>query len=172
MKKILLALSSFVLLFTASCTKEIDDRDVDVSKPVYLQESYWMLTSLIENLDYGNEESLDKEIFPFLDDCIKDNVYEFETKSDFSVAEHHLKCNASNPDKTNYYYSISNKDNYIKIWSNPDDIDNSIYMQGEITTINTKKFTIKTVHYNESTTKTEMRLYTYETYLVKPKVKN
>lgn len=171
MKKILLALSSCVLLFTASCTKEIDDKDVDVSKPVYLQQSYWMLTSLIENLDYGNEESLDKETFPFLNDCIKDNIYDFESTSDFSVAEHHLKCNASNPDKTNYFYNITKNDGYIRIWSNPDDIDGSIYMQGDITTINTKKFTIKNVRYNESTEKNEMRLYTYETYLMKPKVK-
>ena len=171
MKKILLALSSCILLITASCTKEIDDKSIDVSKPVYLQESYWMLTSLIENLDYDNEDSPDKERFPFLNDCIKDDVYEFETTSNFSVAEHHLKCNASNPDKTNYFYAISNNDSHIKIWSNPDDIDNSIYMQGTITTINTRKFTIKTVTYNKTTEKNEMRLYTYETYLAKPKDK-
>lgn len=168
MKKVLLALSSILLLMTASCTKEIDDQDLDVSKPVYLQDSYWMLTSLIVDPDYGGDNSAPNETFPTLADCEKDNVFDFRTDTEYIVDESFLKCNANNPDQATYYYMITQNDSYIKIYSNPEDIDNSVLMQGEIETISIYKYTIKVLTYDENTELTEMKLYTYEASKQKP----
>jgi len=167
MKKYILALLSISVLALNSCTKEEDDEDIDVSKSVYLVDGYWKLTSLLVNNDIDNELSPTNETFDFLDGCIKDNVYEFNSKTSMTIHEERLKCNANNPDKQDYYYSITNNDSYIKIWSNPDNPNESIFLDGTIQTISVTKFIVKKTYWNETTEKNVFTQHTYEMVLKK-----
>lgn len=167
MKKYLLAIAALALLALGSCTKEEDDADIDVSKSVYLVDGYWRMTSFLVNNDIDNEFSPTTETFEFLDGCIKDNVYTFNSKSSLTINEDRLKCNVNSPDEQQYYYSITEGDSYIKIWSNPDNPDASIFMDGTIETISVKKFTISKKYWNATTEKNVYRQTTYEMFLEK-----
>lgn len=162
MKKVLLSISALFLIFLSACTKEVDDIDIDVSKDMYLYESYWQITSILQDLDHENELTSPIEIFFDMNQCYRDNIYFFETTDKFFIDESFLKCNAATPDVTTMYYDISNNDSYLKIWSNPEEPDASVYLDGTIKTVNIKKFLVEKITYNTVTEKFEFRQYTFE----------
>lgn len=170
MKKVLLALSALIIVGFNSCTKEEDEVDIDVSKPSYLTKSYWEVTSVMVNPDYYNELSMATETF-MVDSplCFRDNIYDFASTTTFVVDELHLKCNANDPQQTTYFYSITNNDSQLKMWTNNDDPDGSIWFDGEIRTINIDKFTTTQYTYIPATEKTVQTVVTYEANRRKPK---
>jgi hypothetical protein len=169
MKKVLFSLSAILALFLSACTKEEDDVDIDVSKHVYLYDSYWMLTSVLHNNDYTNENSPTIDITSTFNQCELDNVYYFEPGGHLNFNESFMKCNANDPEERNYYYSISNGDSYFKSWTNAEDPDHSIFVEGKIITYNTKHFVVETMIYDPSTEKTEFFSRTYKATLQKTK---
>lgn len=167
MKKFLYAILAVSTLAFASCTKEEDEIEIDVSKNGYLTKSYWQVTSVMVNPDFYAEGSFPTEEFTNLPLCFRDDIYEFTTDSKFIIDENHVKCNANNPQQKEYFYNIINSDKGFKVWSNPDDPDASLWFNGEIETFNIDKFT--TTSYNVVNDKTIQTVTTYESIRRKPK---
>lgn len=160
MKKILLAIVALSIVGFSSCTKEEDEAAIDVSKNTYLTKSYWKVTSVMINNDYGNVASSATEEFPNLPLCFRDDNYAFTTDGQFIIDEIFVKCNANNPQQFQYFYSISNNDKSIKIWKDPNDPGASMWLDGEITTINIDKFL--TTKYETINDKIKQTVTTYE----------
>lgn len=152
MKKIFYLLLASSTLFLASCTKEEDDIELDASNTALLQQEYWRMTSMTVNPDVDNDESFPQDSYQYLNACYKDNVWSFPNGTDAHMDEHYLKCNINDPQIHEYKYNIEN-DSYLRIYSNPDDRDNSIYIQGKITALTHDSFILEHRYWDENTEK-------------------
>lgn len=164
MKKFLFAILAVALAFS-SCTKEEDDNDIDVSKKAMITQGYWQMTSYKVQADYYDPEQFPVEQIETLDQCLKDNVWVFTSDKEMKIEENFMKCVITDPDVKYFFYEVYGNDTWIKIWSNPDDIDNSILYNGEIKTINADNFIIKTTTYNSSNDKTTLHVRGFTKYI-------
>lgn len=153
MRKIFYLLLASSSLFLASCTKEEDDIDLDASNTALLQQEYWRLTSMTFNPDINNVESVIQDAFQYLNDCYTDNVWAFPNSTDVNVDEYYLKCNINDPQVHNYKFNIQN-DSYLRIYTNPDDMNASILIEGKIVTETHDKFFVEHEYWEENTERT------------------
>lgn len=129
MKKIIFALASCAVL--ASCVKEKDKEPIDVSKTTYLLDGRWQLKSYIRYNDLNDTLSVSDALTP-MSGCEKDNYFDFTSANTVFQHEGNSKCEITAPDSLEYRYSLTSDDRYLRIWSNPDDADNSIVLAGDI----------------------------------------
>mgnify|MGYP000886972399 CR=1 FL=1 len=165
MKKFLYAILAASTLFFSSCTKEEDDNKIDISKPVMLQRGYWQMTSYKVQANYYDPEQFPVEQIETLDQCLKDNVWVFTSDTELKIEENFMKCVITDPDVRYLYYDIYGSDTWIKIWSNPDDIDNSIVLNGEIKNISADEFIVKSTTYDEATQITTLHVRGFTKYI-------
>ena len=143
MKKLLLVFAAFGLLMT-SCQKDLDTATdaplIDASKAQLLMNGLWQLTGYTINPNINDSLAFPVDYFPPIPGCEKDNLLKFQSKSLMTIHEGFSKCVLSAPDSVDYSYSLTNDDQRIKIWSNPDDMENSIIYDAAITYPSLKKF--------------------------------
>lgn len=129
MKKIILVLASCSIL--ASCVKDEDKEPIDVSKVTYLMDGKWQLKMSTMIPDITDPAAVPVDLYYPLIDCIKDNHLEFKSGSDVTEYEN-IRCNNQQFDLLDMKYSLEQNQQYLKIWLNPDDPDNSIFLAGDI----------------------------------------
>jgi hypothetical protein len=91
MKKILIPVCAAVLLLGA-CKK---DNGSDASKTETLQKGKWKMTEAKLTFDLGEQD-----LYGSFDDCVKDNLYKFNTDMTITNDAGALKCDASEPQTT------------------------------------------------------------------------
>lgn len=145
MRKLILALACCGLL--ASCVKDIDKEIVDVSKTTYLMNGKWQLKAMTWLPDINDPTAFPVDVYTSKGDCEKDNQFVFATSS-VMVEYENLKCALTQPDSTIYNYALTQNDRFLSVWSNPDDVANSIFLAGDITfpSIDTFVVTYNGVH--------------------------
>lgn len=129
MKKIIFALASCAVL--ASCVKEKDKEPIDVSKTTYLMDGRWQLKVYTRYNDINDTTSVSDALTP-MSGCEKDNYFSFNTANVVIQHEGTSKCEITAPDSLEFRYGLTSNDNYLRIWSNPDDADNSIILAGDV----------------------------------------
>lgn len=132
MKKIILALACCSALF-ASCVKDEDKDPIDVSKTTYLMDGRWQLKVFTWLPDIGDSTSTPVDVYTPLPGCQKDNFYIFNTQTRTSLYEGNSKCNVSDPDSVVYGYNLTNNDQHLEIFTNPDDANHEIRLAGDMT---------------------------------------
>lgn len=163
MKKILLSVLVITSMFGfSSCEKEEDP--IDVTKNAYLFDRTWKLTGELYCADLDVEVPVYTDVYATLPDCYTDNFYFFNTKSTCQINDYWLKCSSTNPDITEVNFLVSNEDTYIKFYTNPDDIDNSIFLQGVMTTPDIEHFVITHTYWDEGTEKNVESIYYFEKF--------
>jgi len=131
MKKIIFALASCAIL--ASCVKDEDKDPIDVSKTTYLKDGRWQLkkSTWLPSVDDSTGFPVDK--YTELAGCEKDNFLIFNNNTTVSRYEGLSKCEVGAPDSLVYSYELVDNDGFLRIWSNPEDKDNSIILAGKAT---------------------------------------
>lgn len=164
MKKLILLFAAFGLLL-ASCQKNLDTATdaplIDASKAQLLMHGYWQLTGYTINPNVNDTNAHAVDNYPQIPGCEKDNLYKFQSKSLLSIFEGQSKCVLSAPDSVDYTYSLTNNEMHIKIWANPDDVDNSILYNADISYPTTSQFILKYNIYDSTTTLTSGYKRTY-----------
>jgi len=131
MKKIVLALA--VCATIASCQKKEDTDPIDVSKSTYLMNGKWQLKAFTWLPDINDSTSFETDQYEALPGCEKDNYYVFNTLNRVSLYDNMTKCNISAPDSIVYGYVLSNNDNYLEVYTNPDDVNHVNVLYGSVT---------------------------------------
>lgn len=161
MKKLLLAGLGFTLLF-ASCKKADEDKQpIDVSKTKMLMSGKWQLKAYIFVNDINDPTSMQLDHYTPLPGCEKDNFFIFNTTSNVSLYEGKTKCAITAPDSTVYSYRFTNDEKYIQIYGNPDDVDNSLLLWGDVKYPSVDSFVVHYTTYNETTEVTSGHTKTY-----------
>lgn len=165
MKKLLLIFAAFGLLMT-SCQKDLDTATdaplIDASKAQLLMHGMWQLTGYTINPNINDSNAYAVDYFPPIPGCEKDNLIKFQSKSLMTIHEGLSKCVLSAPDSVDFSYSLTNDDQRITIWSNPDDMANSILYDGDITYPSLNKFVLYYLVYDEVSEITSGHTRTYE----------
>lgn len=161
MKKILLLLGLGILFSTIFTSCEKKD-PIDVTKNAYLFERAWKLKDIQFTLNIEDEFPVWVDEFTSMEPCKKDDYLYFHTKNSGAVFDYFIKCAASQPDSINFWFSITENDQMISIYTDPEDIDNSTIMWGQMETPNINEFRILQRVFNDSTETTTQRVYTYE----------
>jgi len=142
MKKVIFALA--ICAAIVSCQKEEDTKPIDVSKTVYLMDKGWIVKGWTFRANVNDTLApADSSYFNSINGCEKDNILVFNTTSKATIYEGGSKCDQQAPDSVEYYYTLSNNDNNIRIYGSPDDIDNTTYINGDITYSSIDTFSIK-----------------------------
>lgn len=161
MRKLLLAGLGFTLLF-ASCKKaEEDKQPIDVSKTKMLMDGRWQLKAYVFVNDINDPTSMPLDYYTPIAGCEKDNFYIFNNSNTVSLYEATTKCAATAPDSTVYNYLFTNDEKYLRMFGNPDDIDNSLVLAGDVTYPSVDSFVVKYTTYNETTEITSGHTKTY-----------
>lgn len=160
MKKLLL-IALGACLFVA-CNKNVDDDGpIDASKQKMLMDKAWQLKAYTVNPNINDTNSFPQDQYEDLADCIKDNYYIFNDQYTMSLYDHYQKCTMSEPDTIAYYYSLTNDEKYLTVWSNPDDIDHSMVMYGNMTYPSIDSFILTWQVYDSTTETTSESVQTY-----------
>ncbi|PSK92033.1 hypothetical protein [Taibaiella chishuiensis] len=161
MRKLLLAGLGFTLLF-ASCSKSEEDKQpIDVSKTKMLMSGKWQLKAYVFVNDISDPTSMPLDYYTPLPGCEKDNFFIFNTTNQVSLYEGNTKCAATAPDSTVYNYNFTNDEKYLKIYSNPDDVDNSLILWGDVKYPTVDSFVIYYTTFNSTTEITSGHTKTY-----------
>lgn len=129
-----------LLLFTlcvgifASCGKNLeDDGPVDATKQKTLMDKSWQMVDYLVNNNYGDENSTFNSIFKTtIPDCARDDYFVFKDEDTLIWNDNWIKCLLSEPDTKTYYYSLTNKEKNLTVWSDNEEPDNSFVMGGEL----------------------------------------
>lgn len=131
MKRLILALAMCAAI--ASCQKKEDKDPIDVSKTTYLMDGKWQLKVSLWLPDVNDSNATWVDQYTPLPGCEKDNFYVFNTLTRVSLYEGGVKCNISAPDSIVYGYRLTNNDNYLEIYTNPDEENHSNVLAGTVT---------------------------------------
>lgn len=162
MKKLLLSLS-IIGLGIASCDKM---ETIDVSAQKDLMDQTWQMTAQVTNANVTDTNFHYYDTYPQISACIKDNYYKFTGTNNVSLFDNTIKCVASAPGQLDYYYVLNPEENFIRIFSNTEDPENSVILQGEFKLVDINTFTVRTDTYEEDTERTKSVISTFS------KVKN
>lgn len=164
MKKIYAGLLSGLLILTAlsSCDKQ---ETVDVTKTGYLYNRGWQIIGLRSTSNVDVEEPIWVNLYDAMDPCKKDDYYFFSTKSSGAVYDHFIKCALSDPDSVQFWFSVSEDDQFIKVYSNPEDVEGSILVQGKITTPHIDTFKVNHRYWNPTTELNEEIEFTFKHFV-------
>lgn len=160
MKKLIFALATCTIF--ASCVKDEDKDPIDVSKTTYLKDGGWQLKKWTWLVNVDDSTSETRDIYEPLSGCEKDNYLIFNTNNTVTRYEGNSKCEISAPDSVAYSYELVDNDGFLRIWSNPEDKDNSIVLAGKAIypSIDTFFVTYRKPHPSDST-KTSEYVETY-----------
>lgn len=132
MKKILLALSCCAIV-GMSCTPEEDTLPVDVSKAKMLMSGSWQLKAYMFTPDIAAEIPVFEDYYTPMAGCEKDDYFIFNNSNVMSKYQGLTKCNIADPDSMVYNYSLTQDENFMQVWADPDDPENSVLMAGDMT---------------------------------------
>lgn len=153
MKKLILALASCALF--ASCVKEEDKKPIDVSKTTFLMAGKWQLKVYTWLPDIADSTSTPVDAYTALPGCKKDNYFIFNTINRVSLYEGMSKCAISDPDSTVFGYTLTNNDQYLDIYTFPDEAEHTTYLGGDMKYPTIDTFVITYLKRNpQDTTKT------------------
>lgn len=157
MKKILTGIAFCASIFLLnSCTKDDPHYDiVDVSKQKMMSHGYWDMVEYTIDLDIDNENILPQSIYASLASCIRDNFYEFTLDGKMLIHENYTKCSVDDPDIHENYFSLSDKEENIKVWEDDEDPENSFLFQGKMKYPNVNEFNWTYNVWNSATEKME-----------------
>lgn len=138
MKKIVFSLSVIALAFS-SCDKL---EPIDASYHKALIDGKWTVVGIKENANINVEGGgVYIDIYPQLPGCDKDDYLNFSTTNAVAKYDNVVKCVLSNPDSINYTYDLQNE-KYIKLYTDPANIANTTYREGDFKLYTTDSFTI------------------------------
>jgi hypothetical protein len=161
MRKLLLAGLGLTLLF-ASCKKaEEDKQPIDVSKTQMLMDGRWQLKAYIFVNDINDPTSMPLDHYTPIAGCEKDNFLIFNNRTQVSLYEANTKCVNTAPDSTVYNYSFTNDEKYLKVYGNPDDVDNTLFLYGDMKYPSIDSFIVYYTTYDETTEVTSGHTKTY-----------
>jgi hypothetical protein len=131
MKKLILMISLTGLIFTAACKKTTDDNNTTTAKPANVsgktrQEIFmiqkWRLINWRDSAHTGIES-------PGIDNCAKDDTYEFKTTSKYTLNRGTTKCDVAELLNEDFTWSMASaNDTKVNIFGYQFNI---IYMTGE-----------------------------------------
>lgn len=161
MKKIYAALISglFAVATLSSCEKEPEP--IDVTKNAFLHERAWQMSDYRLTTNIDAEVPVWTDLFTMMDPCKKDDYFFFHTKNSGAVYDYFIKCATTDPDSEPFYFSITDNDQYITVYTNPEDMAGSIILQGKITTPHIDEFKVNHRYWNEATELTEEVEFTF-----------
>jgi hypothetical protein len=132
MKRMILFVAGLSLL--ASCSKNVEsDTPIDASKSKMLMDGSWQLKAYMVNPNIYDSLAVPQDMYTPMEGCVKDNFYIFASTSSLIQYEHFHKCQVSAPDSIVLNYTLTNNEKHIKVWANPEDVDHSIILDGDIT---------------------------------------
>lgn len=118
----------------ASCAKNVDeDGQVNATKQKMLMDKAWQLRGYMIDPDINDSTDIPVNAYTPIPDCKKDNYLIFNDDHTVSEYDHYIKCAMTDPDTVAYNYSLTNNENHLMVWSNPDDVDHSVVMDGDMT---------------------------------------
>lgn len=162
MKKLILFFAAFSILFT-SCQKSDEDLNpIDASKVKLLMDGYWKLTDYKVLPDVSDSTAFQMDLYTPIPGCEKDDFYKFVSPSIFTKYEGDSKCTVSAPDSVQFYYQLTENENHLIMWSNPDDREHSIIYDAQITYPSLKKFILVYRIYSENTELTSEHTKTFQ----------
>lgn len=164
MKKILFAVGIGVLFSSVLVSCEKPKEPIDVTKNAFLLKRAWKLKDkkFTANVDVETPVWVDE--YTPLEPCKKDDYLYFHTTSSGAVFDYFVKCATTSPDSIAFWYAITDNDNTINIYTNPDDMAGSNIMWGKIETPNINEFKVIQKSFNTTTELNEQREYTYEAF--------
>jgi hypothetical protein len=132
-KIIAIAIGSIMLL--GSCKKETKESPLVTEKTKLLTEKAWIVEKIEERIGGGTWEDL----FPFFENCVKDNQFKFNTNSTVSYNEGSNACPPNTPNQIieTKTWKLTNNEALIIIGSAENKIlqldkDNLIVIETEI----------------------------------------
>lgn len=159
MKKLVLLL--FGLSVFAACEKpEGFDDPIDASKDRLLQDGKWQLKAYTLNEDINDPLVFPRDRYSDLPGCRTDDYFIFAAPT-FTRYENWDKCGQDDPDMIEYYYSLENDENYLRVWAVADDPANSVVMQGDLRYPGVDTFILTYQEFDEATELTSEHIQTY-----------
>ena len=157
MKKFLFALAG-VAIFATSCKKE---DPIDTSKTKYLMDKYWRMSKSIYIGDVADPLDFGTDIFPGFPTCEKDDYYHFATSSTGELHDHFAKCSGTDPDQMPFFWTITNNETHLKLYTNPEFPDESVHLEGDVTYVSIDTFILTYTVYSDVSEKTSRYTNTY-----------
>jgi len=107
MKNPLLIIALSITLL--SCSKDPGD---DFSKQDALTTGTWKLTGA--GRDYNKDGVYEEDIYGFIQDCFKDNIYTFQADGNLVTDDGPTKCNSGNSQTTTIPWSFINNQSQLQ----------------------------------------------------------
>lgn len=149
MKTAKLALSVILASLVLSSCNE-NEEPIDVTKRAYLHTRAW---NLIEH-QYTNNADAEVPVFTDLlattSPCRFDDFYFFTTKNSGVYSDYFVRCDATLPEQTPIFLDISEDDNIISVYTNPDDVGASMLLYGVMKTPHIDTFTVENRYWDEA----------------------
>jgi hypothetical protein len=160
MKKVILALA--ICATIVSCQKKEDTDPIDVSKTTYLMNGTWKLKFSTWLPDINDSTSFPVDVYTPLPGCEKDNFYKFNSINRTTLYEGGSKCDQTSPDSIVYGYKLTQNDQHLEIYTDPDAVDHSIVLAGTTTYPRIDSFVVTyTAPHPQDSTKTSRYVKAY-----------
>lgn len=100
----------------AGCKKD-DNKDNGNSKTQMITSGSWKITSqYIDPAEDVNGDGVpEHEVFPFLDECERDNLFSFATDGTFTLDEGASKCDPSDPQTQSTTWQFINNESQLVV---------------------------------------------------------
>lgn len=146
MKKTLL--SAFALMLLLNACKKVDTPD---SYEDMLRGGQWKRTALTETYRQGTGAMKTDDVYAnTLSDCIKDNTLEFKDAFVGTERKNTLKCNAGDPDQTQFDWEIYNSGKNIRIYNVPETFSGESSINADIVTLTANQLSIRYMLFNQN----------------------
>ncbi len=129
MKKVIFALA--ICATIVSCQKKEDKDPIDVSKTTYLMSQHWQLKYYTLRPDVDDSSSFAAPVT--IPTCSQDDYLGFNTINRVSLYDGLSKCVIGSPDSIVYGYALTSNDAHLQIYTNPEDQNHQIYLEGAVT---------------------------------------
>jgi len=150
MKTLKLALTiAIASIGFVSCDKK--EEPIDVSKRAYLYDRAWNLIEHRHTINADDEFPVYTDVLATTSPCKYDDFYFFDTKTSGVYSDYFVRCDASLPEHTPIFLDISEDDQIISVYSNPDDINASLLIYGHMKTPHIDTFTVENRYWSEDT---------------------
>jgi hypothetical protein len=138
MKRILLGLSFFALLFAACKKAETPESFEDK-----LRSGQWKRTALTLTYRSGTGAVVTDNLFRTMDTCRKDNTLEFKANYAGLERKNVLKCSAGDADETPFTWEIFNSGKNIRIYNVAETFYGENAINADIMTLTSNELTIR-----------------------------
>lgn len=162
MKKILILAVASVLGISALTSCEKEKTPIDVTKNAFLLERAWKVKAINFTANADAETPAWNDVFTILEPCKKDDYYYFTTLNTGNKHDYFVKCNVSDPDQFEFFYTVTENDTRISLYTNPDDPGASTLFYGIMETPNINEFKITNKYFNGASELNEAYEYVFE----------